>query len=99
MTRAGLLACMLFLAAPASGQDVSQGALLYETHCLTCHREGLHDRKTSMVKSYADLRVQVETWTRQTGRRFTAAEIEELIDFLDRSHYRLDLPRKAPARP
>jgi mono/diheme cytochrome c family protein len=99
MTKAHRFAAALALVAgTASGQDVSQGALLYETHCVMCHREGLHDRKASKVKTYADLRVEVERWTRQTGRAFTRDEVEDLIDFLDRSHYRLDL-RKPSARP
>lgn len=75
----------------AAAQDVSRGALLYETHCAACHREGLHDRKSSKVHSYAELRAQVERWAAQTGRRFTRVEIDELVDFLDASHYRLDL--------
>ncbi len=77
--------------ASALAQDVSRGALLYETHCLSCHREGLHDRDASKVHNYADLRFQVERWAAQSGRRFTRVEIDELVDFLDASHYRLDL--------
>lgn len=75
----------------AAAQDVSRGQLLYETHCIVCHREGLHDRKNSKVATYADLRYQVERWTKETGRPFSAAEREDLIEFLDATHYRLDL--------
>jgi hypothetical protein len=28
-----------------------------------------------------------------TNRRFTRDELEDIIEFLDRSHYRLDVPR------
>ena len=80
---------LCILAGIAHAQDVEQGRLLYETHCLTCHREGLHDRQNSKVASYADLRLQVERWTKQTGRRFTPSEREDLIEFLDATHYRL----------
>ena len=79
----------LLLPIAALAQDVSRGTLLYETHCASCHREGLHDRRNSVVKNYADLRFQVERWTKQTGRTFTPAEVEDLIEFLDASHYRL----------
>lgn len=88
-----LLACF---AAAASAQDVTRGALLYDAHCIACHREGLHDRKNSKVASYEDLRSQVERWTAQSARRFTDAEREDLIEFLDASHYQLD--RRAPKR-
>lgn len=86
-----VFAVALCLTSSVFAQDVSRGALLYETHCVSCHREGLHDRDASKVRNYADLRFQVERWAAQTGRRFTPVEIDELIDFLDASHYRLDL--------
>jgi mono/diheme cytochrome c family protein len=76
-------------AATASARDASRGALLYDTHCIACHREGLHDRKNSKVSTYADLRFQVERWTAQLGRRFTEADREDLIEYLDATHYRL----------
>ena len=95
------LAALGFVAVAALAQDVQHGAMLYDTYCLACHREGLHDRRNSAVSSYADLRFQVERWTQQTGRRFTSAEREDLIEFLDATHYRLagkpqTSDRKAP---
>jgi mono/diheme cytochrome c family protein len=87
---------LICVAAAASAQDVTRGALLYDAHCVACHREGLHDRKSSKVSSYADLRSQVERWTAQTGRPFSDADREDLIEFLDASHYQLD--RRAPKR-
>jgi mono/diheme cytochrome c family protein len=83
------LGACLCLAATAAAQDVSRGALLYETHCVACHREGLHDRKNSKVATDADLRFQVERWTKESRYRFTPAEREDLIEFLDATHYQL----------
>ena len=85
-----LMAALLLACASAGAQDISRGQLLYETHCIMCHREGLHERKDSKVATYTDLRYQVERWTRQAGRVFSAAEREDLIEFLDATHYRLD---------
>lgn len=90
------LALTACIAGAAGAQDVSRGALLYDTHCIACHREGLHDRNNSKVATYADLRLQVERWTAQTGRPFTDADREDLIEYLDAAHYRLD--RRAPKR-
>jgi len=53
-------AYLLLLGGAAGAQEVSRGALLYDTHCVSCHREGLPER-------------------------------EDLIEFLDATHYRLDL--------
>jgi mono/diheme cytochrome c family protein len=88
----------LLFVGSASGQDVSRGAALYEHHCFACHREGLHDRANSKVATYADLRAQVQRWAGQSGRRFTPDEIEELIEFLDASHYRLDRRERGAKR-
>ena len=75
----------------AAAQDVSHGQLLYENHCIVCHRESLHERQNSKVASYADLRYQVERWTNEAARKFTPSEREDLIEFLDATYYRLYL--------
>jgi cytochrome c2 len=84
--------CALLLAGAAQAQDVERGRLLYETHCATCHTERLHTRQNSIIRSYGALRAEVVKRAAMTNRRFTAEELEEIIEFLDRSHYRLDLP-------
>ena len=86
-----LLLALVLIGSGAAAQDVSRGQLLYETHCVVCHREGLHERQNSKVASYSDLRYQVERWTKETRRRFTPDEREDLIEFLDATHYRLYL--------
>ena len=82
---------LLLASMSAAAQDVSRGQLLYENHCIVCHREGLHERSNSKVATYADLRYQVERWTKETGRTFTSGDREDLIEFLDATHYRLYL--------
>ena len=82
----------------AAAQDIARGRLLYETHCTVCHREGLHNRKDSKVATYVDLRYQVERWARQTGRTFTPEEQADLIEFLDATHYRLDVQPRPDKR-
>ena len=90
-----LTSVLLFLfAASAQAQNIDRGRLLYETHCASCHTERLHDREKSLIKSYADLRREVgERSALVSNRRFTPDEIDDIIEFLDRTHYRLDLPR------
>ena len=86
------LAAALLLAGAAQAQDIERGRLLYETHCATCHTERLHTRENSIIRSYGALRAEVGKRAAMTNRRFTPDELEEIIEFLDRSHYRLDLP-------
>jgi mono/diheme cytochrome c family protein len=94
ITSASLLSICLLCGA-AQAQDVSRGRLLYDTHCATCHTERLHTREKSTIQSYGALRAEVGKRAAMTNRRFTPDELEDIIEFLDRSHYRLDVPRRA----
>lgn len=87
--RAWLL--LLLLPLPAIAQDAAQGRALYETHCLACHYERIHKRdpSRSLVKTHADLRVEVAKRAALTGRAFTARELDDISEYLDRSHYKL----------
>lgn len=37
-----------------------------------------------------ELRAEVIRWSGQTKQRFTAADIEVVVPFLDQTHYRLE---------
>ena len=80
---------LLALALPLQAQDLQRGKLLYETHCATCHTERLHGREKTVVKNMADLRDMVARWAKQTKRSFTPDEMEDVVQHLNRSHYRL----------
>lgn len=79
----------LLFALPVAAQDAGRGKLLYETHCGACHYERVHQRTRSEVRDLADLRDQVSKWAAQTRHRFTLDEKEALVEYLNRSHYRL----------
>lgn len=92
-------ACIfLFLALPALAQDPALGRLLYETHCGGCHYERVHERVRSDVKDLGDLRDAVARWADQTKHRFTVQDIEEVVQYLNASHYRFGLPPDVPRR-
>ena len=81
---------VLLLALPAQAQDAERGKLLYDTHCVACHYERIHDRAPaqSLVRSIDELRAEVSGRARLTDRKFTAQELEEITAYLNRSHYR-----------
>lgn len=88
--RAWLL--VLLLPLPAVAQDAAQGRVLYETHCLACHYERIHKRdpSRSLVKTHAGLRVEVARRAALTGRAFSPRELDDIAEYLNRSHYRLE---------
>lgn len=93
-----LLALSLLLGAAQGSvaQELEPGRLLYQTHCGACHYERVHQRIRSDVKDLADLRDTVARWTKETKHRFTLDEIEEVVQYLNRSHYRFGLKREDP---
>ena len=91
---------LLLLLVPAAGlaQDAGRGRLLYETHCGTCHYERVHQRLKSDVKDLSDLRATVARWAAQTRHRLTAEDIQDLVQYLNESHYRFGLAPDVPRR-
>ncbi|MEW6688867.1 MAG: cytochrome c [Pseudomonadota bacterium] len=80
------------IAAPLQAQDAGRGKALYETHCLSCHYERIHKRDParSLVRSLAQLRVEVAQRAKLTPQRFTLEDLDDIAEYLNRSHYRLE---------
>ncbi|MDX1375497.1 MAG: hypothetical protein R3357_08050 [Burkholderiales bacterium] len=81
------------LAAPfgaaAQAPDAARGKRLYETHCGGCHSERLHarPRERSRVHSLTELRSEVAARAALTGRPFTLVDLDDIAEYLNRSHY------------
>lgn len=80
------------LPAPGRAQDARRGQALYETHCLACHYERIHkrDRAKSLVRSLGQLRAEVAQRAALTGQRFTVEDLDDIAEYLNRSHYRFE---------
>ena len=91
MKAASFLFLLLMMAIPARAQDAGRGKALYETHCLACHYERIHKRdpSKSLVKTVAQLRVEVANRAALTGQRFTIEDLDDIAEYLNRTHYRL----------
>jgi len=92
-------ASLLLLAFPllAAAQDAEHGRVLYQTYCGGCHYERVHDRLRSEVRDLSDLRDMVARWAPQTRRTYTLDEREDIVQYLNESHYRFGLPpRRKP---
>ncbi len=75
---------------PALGQDAQRGRQLYENNCLTCHYERIHKRDPakSLVKSQAQLRVEVGNRAMSVPQRLTPTDQDDIAEYLNLSHYR-----------
>jgi mono/diheme cytochrome c family protein len=94
MTTLRIVAAVLLLGAalPTWAQDAARGKQLYETHCGGCHYERVHqrERSRSRVQSLAQLRVEAARWAVQVKRPFTLEDLDDLAEYLNRSHYQFE---------
>jgi len=91
--RLASLLVLLPVAAPALSQDLERGRTLYESYCGICHYERIHQRLKPAVRDLAELRDMVARWAPQTKHAFTLDEREEVVQYLNESHYRFGLGR------
>ncbi len=85
-----LIASLLMVVAlPAAAADAARGRILYQTHCLTCHYERLHERprERSRVHTLTQLRIEVAERAALTGQRFTVDDLDDMAAYLNASHY------------
>jgi mono/diheme cytochrome c family protein len=89
-----LLAAGQVIVAPAASgaetPDLERGRRLYENHCVVCHTAKVHRRVPSLPLGEDDLRYIVNLWASQQGVRWSAEDIEDVVYYLNRTHYRFE---------
>lgn len=87
---------ILLLPLCAFAQDAERGRVLYQTYCGGCHYERIHDeRLRPAVRDLEDLRDMVARWAPHTKQRvYTLQELDDMVEYLNESHYRFGLPPK-----
>jgi mono/diheme cytochrome c family protein len=80
------------IALPAAAQDPQRGKALYELNCLSCHYERIHKRdpSKSLVRTQAQLRVEVANRAALTKQRLTIEDLDDIAEYLDRTHYKFN---------
>ena len=79
-------------AAKPTPEMVSRGELLYENHCIACHESTAHIRHDRRAKSLPALEGWVIRWSNQQRLNWNAAEITDVVDYLNRRYYKFPLP-------
>lgn len=97
--RASSLAIALLAAGGLAGAPAARGAeipnlergrSLYENHCVVCHTSKVHRRAAQLPLNIDDLRYIVNLWATQQGLNWGREDIEDVVFYLDRTHYRLE---------
>jgi hypothetical protein len=58
----------------------------------------VHQRLRTSVKDISDLRDMVARWAPQTKGTYTLDELEDIVQYLNESHYRFGLPARRSGR-
>jgi mono/diheme cytochrome c family protein len=77
-------------AATADGYTASfeRGRELYEAHCQHCHTPSIHARPNQLPLTRDELAGIVDHFRRTVGLAWTPEEIEDVVEYLDRTRYR-----------
>lgn len=82
--------CILGLhAVPSLAEEFSRGQALYENHCQSCHADWAHTRSQREVASPEELHRRVAAWSIHAGLNWSAEEVRDVADYLERSFYHL----------
>ncbi|MDH4096642.1 MAG: hypothetical protein OEV81_17865 [Betaproteobacteria bacterium] len=90
MIRAAVVLGALCLAlAPQSraAGDAANGERLHES-CLSCHGTGIYLPPKRKIKTLAALRKETARWGDYYNPKFTRAEIDDLVAYLNRDFYK-----------
>ena len=82
----GLL-LMLAGTGPVAAESFDRGKALYEHHCQGCHEAWAHSRDGRKATGREDLRKRTQAWAIHSGLPWTPQEVEDVVDYLDRSFY------------
>lgn len=77
-------------AQPAEIPDLERGRALYENHCVVCHTSKVHRRIPALPIDLEELRRIVSSWAKQENLSWTPDEIEDVVHYLNRAHYRFE---------
>lgn len=70
--------------------NLERGRALYENHCVVCHTPKVHRRVPPLPLRTDDLRFIVNLWAKQQGLSWSREDVEDVVFYLDRTHYRFE---------
>ena len=83
---------MMLVAATGFAQvpDAARGRALYENHCVLCHSGTVHARAKRLLITRTEVREIVEKWQTQQRLGWSTSDLEDVVEFLNRTHYKFD---------
>jgi len=80
---------VLAVAAGAAGTvQAEDAAALVKRDCMSCHGNDVYTRPNRMVLSLDGLRQQIARCHRATGKNWTSADVENVVQYLNATYYK-----------
>lgn len=91
-TTLALLALLSLFAQTDYAQTVDdrllRGHALHDTICRGCHEDDMYTKRHLSRNPYFDLRMQTRLWSEVVKEKWSDAEIDDVVYFLQRTYYR-----------
>ncbi|WP_427914979.1 cytochrome C [Ramlibacter sp. MMS24-I3-19] len=100
--RLALLGLLVLIAArgvAAQTNAPDRAALLYETHCVTCHTEQVHWRDKRLPGDWDGLRAQVNRWQEVQSLHWSQDDVTAVTRLLNERYYGFPPPPGASGHP
>lgn len=86
-----MVAALIALLGPSAAAeipDAARGRALYENHCQVCHTSKAHSRINRLPLSVEALRRIGDNWQKEENLRWSAQDVEDVVQFLNQARYR-----------
>ena len=70
-----------------ANEPLPRGQLLYENHCQSCHESIVHIREDHKAKNFADVQYWVGRWAQEVETKWSADEIDAVVQYLNDTFY------------
>ncbi len=84
------LCTVLVLPQAIAEEQFDRGQALYEHHCMSCHESWAHTREGRHVRTISELRARTEAWSIHSRLDWSAEEVNDVTDYLNRTFYQLE---------
>ncbi len=85
-----VLVGMLSAVPLTSKADETDGKLLYETYCISCHTTQVHWRQNRLATDWITLKGQIDRWQTTIGQSWNRQQIDDVAKYLNGQFYKFN---------
>lgn len=86
-----LVPALLVLPLSTQAQDIDDGKLLHDEHCVKCHSVEMYTRENRLVNNFRELAERVRQCELSNELIWFDEEINAVIDYLNAAYYKFEI--------